>query len=149
VLQPAATRRRWPRSGAGAAGLADRAGTRIGHGKGHYDRALATCARRPAGHHDRLGWEMQIAETALEPIRGTSRSTPSPRRRNGFMQEVKPKWRNGAGMALILLLIAAWCVAVRAGAVVSQLPFVLEMLFYACRHRLDLSRPPAAHLDGN
>ncbi len=48
------------------------------------------------------------------------------------MQEpVKPKWRNGVGMALILLLIAAWSVAVAVLApLVSQLPFVLEMLFY-------------------
>lgn len=48
------------------------------------------------------------------------------------MQEpVRPKWRNGAGMALILLLIAVWCVAVASLApFVSQLPFVVEMLFY-------------------
>ena len=47
-------------------------------------------------------------------------------------QPVKPKWRNGAGMALILLLIALWCVVVASLApLVSQLPFVVEMLFYA------------------
>ena len=48
------------------------------------------------------------------------------------MQELKPKWRNGAGMALILLLILIWSVAVATLAPsVSRLPFVLEMLFYA------------------
>ena len=47
-------------------------------------------------------------------------------------EPVKPKWRNGAGLALILLLIALWCVAVASLApFVSQLPFVVEMLFYA------------------
>jgi hypothetical protein len=47
-------------------------------------------------------------------------------------EPVKPKWRNGAGMALILLLIALWCVMVASLApLVSQLPFVVEMLFYA------------------
>lgn len=46
-------------------------------------------------------------------------------------EEVKPKWRNGVGLALILLLIAAWSVGVATLApLVSQLPFVLEMLFY-------------------
>jgi len=46
-------------------------------------------------------------------------------------EPVKPKWRNGAGLALILLLIALWSVAVATLApLVSQLPFVLEILFY-------------------
>ena len=45
---------------------------------------------------------------------------------------VKPKWRNGAGMALILLLIAVWSVVVATLApFVAQLPFVVEMVFYA------------------
>jgi hypothetical protein len=48
------------------------------------------------------------------------------------MQEVKPKWRSGAGMALILLLIAAWSVAVLLLApFVRQLPFIFEVIFYA------------------
>ena len=47
------------------------------------------------------------------------------------MQELKPKWRNGAGMALILLLILVWSIAVLLlSPLVAQLPFVLEMLFY-------------------
>jgi hypothetical protein len=47
-------------------------------------------------------------------------------------QPVKPKWRNGVGMALILLLITLWSVAVALLApFVAELPFVLEMLFYA------------------
>jgi hypothetical protein len=46
-------------------------------------------------------------------------------------EPVKPKWRNGAGMALILLLIVMWCIAVASlSPLVSQLPFVLEFLFY-------------------
>jgi 5-formyltetrahydrofolate cyclo-ligase len=47
--------------------LADRQGTRIGHGKGHYDRALAHL--RDAGPVRTIGiaWEMQIAEAALDP----------------------------------------------------------------------------------
>ena len=45
--------------------------------------------------------------------------------------QVKPKWRNGVGMALILLLILLWSVAVASLApLVSQLPFLVEMLFY-------------------
>jgi 5-formyltetrahydrofolate cyclo-ligase len=46
--------------------LADRHGTRIGHGKGHYDRALAHL--REGGHAVRtigIAWEHQIAQ---EPI---------------------------------------------------------------------------------
>jgi len=45
---------------------ADRRGTRIGHGKGHYDRALAYL--REGGHDVRtigLAWEMQISEEPL------------------------------------------------------------------------------------
>ena len=46
--------------------LADRRGTRIGHGKGHYDRALAHL--REGGHGVRtigIGWESQISEAPI------------------------------------------------------------------------------------
>ena len=47
------------------------------------------------------------------------------------MQDLKPKWRNAVGMALILLLIAAWSVLVATLApYVARLPFLVEMLFY-------------------
>ena len=48
--------------------LGDRHGTRIGHGKGHYDRALAHL--RQGGVPVRtigLCWENQISDTRLEP----------------------------------------------------------------------------------
>jgi len=46
-------------------------------------------------------------------------------------EELKPKWRNGAGIALILLLIAIWgLIVVLLSPWVAQLPFVVEMLFY-------------------
>jgi 5-formyltetrahydrofolate cyclo-ligase len=47
---------------------ADRHGTRIGHGKGHYDRALAHL--RESGRIIRtigLGWEGQILDQRIEP----------------------------------------------------------------------------------
>jgi 5-formyltetrahydrofolate cyclo-ligase len=46
--------------------LADRHGTRIGHGKGHYDRALAHL--RESGRHVRtigIAWEMQVVDEPL------------------------------------------------------------------------------------
>ena len=48
--------------------LADRRGTRIGHGKGHYDRALAHL--RAAGgpvFAIGVGWESQIVDTPIPP----------------------------------------------------------------------------------
>ena len=48
-----------------------------------------------------------------------------------MQEELKPKWRNGAGIALILLLIAIWgLIVVVLSPWVAQLPFVVEMLFY-------------------
>lgn len=46
-------------------------------------------------------------------------------------EPLKPKWRNGAGMALILLVILLWSAAVATLApLVSQLPFLFELVFY-------------------
>ena len=46
-------------------------------------------------------------------------------------EPVKPHWRNGAGIAAILLVIALWSLAVLLmSPLVARLPFVLEMLFY-------------------
>lgn len=46
--------------------MADRSGTRIGHGKGHYDRALAHL-REAGGAVSTigLGWELQISDELL------------------------------------------------------------------------------------
>jgi 5-formyltetrahydrofolate cyclo-ligase len=45
--------------------LADRAGTRIGHGKGHYDRALAHL--RAAGPVTAIGlaWDEQVSDSPI------------------------------------------------------------------------------------
>jgi 5-formyltetrahydrofolate cyclo-ligase len=45
--------------------LADGAGARIGHGKGHYDRALSHL--RAAGHVITigLGWDEQLSEASI------------------------------------------------------------------------------------
>jgi 5-formyltetrahydrofolate cyclo-ligase len=42
--------------------LADRRGTRIGHGKGHYDRALSHLRQGNPIVTIGLGWESQIVE---------------------------------------------------------------------------------------
>jgi len=46
---------------------ADRHGTRIGHGKGHYDRALAHLRESGTVFTIGLAWESQILEERLEP----------------------------------------------------------------------------------
>jgi len=45
--------------------LADRAGTRIGHGKGHYDRALARLRARRAVATIGIGWACQLVPGPL------------------------------------------------------------------------------------
>jgi hypothetical protein len=47
------------------------------------------------------------------------------------VQDLKPRWRNAVGMALILLLITAWSVLVATLAPhVARLHFLVELLFY-------------------
>ena len=46
---------------------ADRRGTRIGHGKGHYDRALAHLREGGSVTTIGLAWEDQIVAEALDP----------------------------------------------------------------------------------
>ena len=46
---------------------ADRFGTRIGHGKGHYDRALAHLREGGSVYAVGLAWEEQIVEEPLAP----------------------------------------------------------------------------------
>ena len=45
--------------------LADRTGTRIGHGKGHYDRALSHLRESNPVFAIGLGWESQIVESPI------------------------------------------------------------------------------------
>jgi 5-formyltetrahydrofolate cyclo-ligase len=47
--------------------LADRSGTRIGHGKGHYDRALAHLREAGTVFTIGLAWEPQIVEAPIAP----------------------------------------------------------------------------------
>ncbi|MDQ4087280.1 MAG: 5-formyltetrahydrofolate cyclo-ligase [Pseudomonadota bacterium] len=45
--------------------LADRTGTRIGHGKGHYDRALAHLREAGPVFTIGIGWDAQLSEEPL------------------------------------------------------------------------------------
>ena len=45
--------------------FADRHGTRIGHGKGHYDRALAHLRESGPVFAIGIGWESQISDAPL------------------------------------------------------------------------------------
>ena len=45
--------------------MADRAGTRIGHGQGHYDRALAHLREAGPVFAIGIGWDAQISDTPL------------------------------------------------------------------------------------
>ena len=47
--------------------LADRSGARIGHGQGHYDRALAHLRAAGPVFAIGIGWENQIADEPLPP----------------------------------------------------------------------------------
>jgi 5-formyltetrahydrofolate cyclo-ligase len=45
--------------------LADRSGTRIGHGQGHYDRALAHLREAGPVFTIGIGWDAQIVDEPL------------------------------------------------------------------------------------
>jgi len=45
--------------------LGDRAGNRIGHGKGHYDRALSHLREAGAVFTIGIGWENQLSDTPI------------------------------------------------------------------------------------
>jgi 5-formyltetrahydrofolate cyclo-ligase len=47
--------------------LADRHGTRIGHGKGHYDRALAHLREGGTVFTIGIGWEVQVVDEPIPP----------------------------------------------------------------------------------
>jgi len=47
--------------------LADRHGSRIGHGQGHYDRALAHLRRSGPVFAIGIGWETQVVDGRLPP----------------------------------------------------------------------------------
>ena len=65
VLQPAAAEALAPDVVIVPLVLADRHGTRIGHGKGHYDRALAHLREAGPIFTIGLGWEDQIIDGAI------------------------------------------------------------------------------------
>ena len=56
----------------------DGRGTRLGRGKGHYDRALARL-RKSGARLIGVGWPLQRLADAIPPTTGTFRSMLSPR----------------------------------------------------------------------
>ena len=56
----------------------DSRGTRLGRGKGHYDRALVRL-KKSSARLIGVGWPLQRLTETIPPTSGTSRSTPSPR----------------------------------------------------------------------
>ena len=78
--------------------FADRHGTRIGHGKGHYDRALAHLREAGPVLAIGIGWESQISDDAAAPGR-LGRAARC--RRDATRMDrlpVKPSWRKPAGI---------------------------------------------------
>ena len=111
--------------------LADRRGTRIGHGKGHYDRALAHLREggRPVFTIG-LAWETRSSTRRSPPIPGTCSSTRSRRRRNGS-DAARAELAAARGIALILLLIAGWAVlVVSAAPLIADAPRWVHVLYY-------------------
>lgn len=47
--------------------LADRRGNRIGHGKGHYDRALAHLRAAGPVRTIGIGWDVQVSDEPIDP----------------------------------------------------------------------------------
>jgi hypothetical protein len=133
---------------------ADRRGTRIGHGKGHYDRALAHLRQAGPVFTIGLAWEPQIARLAdrtdewdvpLDAI-----ATPEGVDRLP-MNRPEPSWRKPFGIFLILSLIAAWAVIV-ATRRRSPARFALagpRPLLPRRRDRLDPAPEAALEVDGN
>ena len=90
--------------------LADRRGTRIGHGKGHYDRALAHL-REGGGPVFTIGlaWESQIVDDA-DPGRPLGHEARRDRDAEGVdrMRARAELAQAARASSLILLLIAGW-----------------------------------------
>ena len=111
--------------------LADRNGTRIGHGKGHYDRALAHL--REAGPVTTIGlaWESQVCE-APHSRRPLGRQAGRGRDAEGVdPMRLEPTWRQPFGIALIVLWIIGWCVAVASvGAMIVEAPWWAQTPYY-------------------
>ena len=93
--------------------LADRRGTRIGHGKGHYDRALSHLREggRPVFTIG-LGWDARSVDEPIpaDPWDITLDAVATPE--EWIACALEPSWRQPAGICLILLLIAGWAVLV-------------------------------------
>ncbi len=90
---------------------ADRHGTRIGHGKGHYDRALSHL--REGGSVFTIGIALGTPDPRRpdprRPLgRPPRRDRHPPRMDRLPMNADRPNWRKPAGILLILLLIAVW-----------------------------------------
>ena len=107
-------------------------GTRLGQGKGHYDRVLANL-REHGALLIGIGWQVQKLDATIpaEPWDVPLDGFASPDGLEMFPMTAQPSWRKPAGIFAILALITLWAALIASlSGEVGRWPILVQAIFY-------------------